>query len=150
MESYWEKLVRRYVWSDERTPYLTRVGNLTRVQAHFELAGYAFLMCVLFGVLSIFTLSTQLPHGNASVVPIYSFTVCCAALILGFTKHVWAALWCAGAPIAALAYFSAWGFHPNLDESARVLLVVAVLAWLAYSGRLIKVAQAWREFAEPD
>ena len=109
MDLNWEKFVKRYVWNDERTPYLTRVANLTRVQAHYELFGYSLLMSVLFGVLSVMTLSGKLPHGGAAIVPVYAFTVCCAAVILGFTRHPWAALWCAGAPLAVLAYFGYLG-----------------------------------------
>lgn len=150
MDSGWEKLVKRYVWHDERTPYLTRVAKLTRVQAHFELAGYAFLMGVLFGVLSIFALSPKLPHGSASIVPVYAFSVCCAAVILGFTRHVAAALWCAGAPLAVLGYFAYWGFHPDLAYGDRVLLVVVVLACLAYSQRVVRVARIWPDLAGPD
>ncbi len=46
MDLDWEKLFKRYVWDDERTPYLTRVRNLSRVQAHYELSATAlhFLM----------------------------------------------------------------------------------------------------------
>ena len=87
----WEKLFKRYVWHDERTPYLTRVVNLTRIQAQYELFGYALFMGVLSAVLSIVTQAPGLPHGGAAIVPLYAFSVCCAALILGFTRHPWAA-----------------------------------------------------------
>jgi hypothetical protein len=33
MDLDWEKLFKRYVWHDEKTPYLTRVAKLTRVRA---------------------------------------------------------------------------------------------------------------------
>ena len=52
MDSEWEKLVKRYVWNDERTPYFTRVANLSRRQAHYELFGYALLVGVFGGVLA--------------------------------------------------------------------------------------------------
>jgi len=51
MDSDWEKLVKRYVWNDERTPYFTRVANLSRRQAHYELFGYALFAGILSGVL---------------------------------------------------------------------------------------------------
>jgi hypothetical protein len=150
MDLNWEKFVKRYVWNDERTPYLTRVANLTRVQAHYELFGYSLLMGVLFGILSVMTLSGKLPHGGAAIVPVYAFTVCCAAVILGFTRHPWAALWCAGAPLAVLAYFGYWGFHPNLEAGDKVLMVAVVVAWLLYSRRVVAVAQAWQRLTAPD
>lgn len=137
----WEKLFKRYVWHDERTPYLTRVANLSRVQAQYEVFGYSVLMAILFGILSVIALSSRLPHGGAEVVPLYAFTVCCAAVILGFTRHPWAALWCGGAPLALLAYFGYWGFHPNLDAGDKALLVAVAVAWLLYSRRLVAVCR---------
>lgn len=145
----WEKLFKRYVWHDERTPYLTRVANLTRTQAHYELFGYSLIMAVLFGALSVLAFSSKLPHGGAAIVPVYSFTVCCAAVILGFTRHPGAALWCAGAPFAMLAYFATWGFHPNLEAWDKALLIAAAIAWLLYSRRVVAVARAWQGLAGP-
>jgi hypothetical protein len=147
MDLDWEKLFKRYVWDDERTPYLTRVGNLSRVQAHYELLGYSLFMGVLFGVLAVATLSTGLPHGGAAIVPIYAFSVCSAALLLGFTRHPWAARWCAAAPLAAIAYFAIWGFHANLDFGDKVLLVVVAVVGLVYSRRVVAVARAWQRLA---
>ena len=151
MDLDWEKLFRRYIWHDERTPYLTRVANLTRIQAQYEIFGYALFMGVLSAVLSIVTLSPSLPHGGAAIVPVYAFSVCCAATILGFTRHPWAAVWCALAPFAALAYFGFWGFHSNLESGDKALLVAFALAGLLYSGRAVRVTQAWqRRFSEPE
>lgn len=150
MDSEWEKLVKRYVWNPERTPYLTRVANLSRRQAHYELFGYAVLVGVLGAVLSVASLSTGLPHADARGVSLYAFSVCCAAVLLGATRHPWAALWCAGAPLALLAYFAVWGFHPALESAEKVLLVAIVVAWLLYSRRAVAVARAWEGLAGPD
>jgi hypothetical protein len=151
MDLNWEKLFKRYVWHDERTPYLTRVGNLTRVQAQYEIFGYALFMGVLSALLSIVLLSPSLPHGGAAIVPLYAFSVCCAALILGFTRHPWAAAWCALSPLAALAYFGAWGFHANLAFGEKALLIGVALAGLLYSARAVRVAGAWqRRFPEAE
>jgi hypothetical protein len=149
MDLNWEKLFKRYVWHDERTPYLTRVADLSRLQAHYELFGYSLLMAVLFGALSMASLSSALPHGDAAVVSIYALTVCCAAVMLGTTRHPWAALWCAGAPLAVLAYFGYWGFHPNIEFGDKALLVGGVVAWLLYSRRVVAVARAWQGLAGP-
>lgn len=150
MDLNWDKLFKRYVWHDDRTPYLTRVANLTRLQAHYELFGYSLLMGVLFAALSLAALSSTLPHGNAPGVSLYAFTVCCAAVLLGTTRHVWAALWCAGAPLALLAYFGYWGFHPTHEIADKALLVAGVLLWLLYSRRVVAVARAWQRLAGPD
>jgi hypothetical protein len=135
MDLDWEKLVRRYVWHDERTPYFTRVAHLTRRQAHYELFAYALFTGVVSGVVAV-----TAPSHAASL---YAFSVCCAALILGMIRHPWAAIWCAGAPLAALAWFALEGFHPSLDTAEKALLVAGALAALAYSRRLVAVARAW-------
>lgn len=149
MDLNWEKLFKRYVWHDERTPYLTRVANLTRLQAQYELFGYSLLMTVLFAALSVASLSSALPHGDAAGVSIYAFTVCCAAILLGTTRHPWAAMWCAAAPLAVLVYFGYWGFHPHHEFGDKMLIVVFVIAWLLYSRRLLAVARAWQGLAGP-
>jgi hypothetical protein len=148
MDLNWEKLFKRYVWHDERTPYLTRVANLTRIQAQYEIFGYAVFMGVLSAVLSVVTLAPGLPHGGAAIVPVYAFSVCCASVILGFTRHPWAAAWCALAPLAALAYFGTWGFRPSLAAGEKALLICVALAGLLYSVRAVRVAQ--RRFSEPE
>jgi hypothetical protein len=145
----WERLFKRYVWHDEKTPYLTRAANLNRVQARYEIFGYALFMGVLSGLLAVVTQSPTLPHGGAAIVPVYAFTVCCAALILGFTRHPWAALWCALSPLAALAYFGIWGFHANLEDGDKLLLTVVALLGLLYSHRVVAVVRAWHGRLEP-
>jgi SNF family Na+-dependent transporter len=134
MDLDWEKLVKRYVWHDERTPYFTRVAHLTRRQVHYEIFAYALFMGVLFGVISIATLP--------SWISLYAFSVCCAAILLGTTRHPAAALWCALAPLAALGYFALYGFHPGLEIADKVLLIAVVLAALLYSPRVVAVARA--------
>ena len=149
MDLDWEKLVKRYVWHDERTPYFTRVAHLSRRQAHYELFGYALFTGVLFVVLSVVSLSGELPHGDAAGVSLYAFSVCCAAILLGATRHPWAALWCASAPLAALGYFAIYGFHPNLGIPDKVVLVTVMLAWLLYARRVVAVARAWPRLQGP-
>jgi SNF family Na+-dependent transporter len=134
MDLDWEKLVKRYVWHDERTPYFTRVARLTRRQVHYELFAYALFMGVLFGVISIATLP--------SWISLYAFSVCCAAIVLGTTRHPAAALWCALAPLAALGYFALYGFHPGFEIADKVLLTAVVLGGLLYSPRVVAVARA--------
>lgn len=149
MESEWERLIKRYVWNDERTPYFTRVANLSRRQAHYELFGYALFVGVLSGVLSIAALSPGQPHGDGAGVSLYAFTVCCAAILLGATRHVLAALWCASAPLGVLAYFALYGFHAGLADAEKMLLVGAMIAWLVYVHRPVAIARAWPELGGP-
>jgi hypothetical protein len=140
----WESFVKRYVWNETRTPYFTRVARLSPAQARYELFAYALFTGVLFGALALVSLSHKLPHGSAAIVPIYAFTVLCAAVVLGMTRHWLAALWCAQAPLGTLAYFTVYGFHPNLEQPDRILLVALALAWLAYGLRVMAIVRAAR------
>ena len=36
MDLDWEKLFKRYVWHDERTPYLTRVADLVNAPSYSD------------------------------------------------------------------------------------------------------------------
>jgi drug/metabolite transporter (DMT)-like permease len=138
-----DKYFKKYVWDDERTPYFVPVSRLTRRQAGYEILFYALFVGVLCAGISLVSLSNKLPHGGAAIVSIYAFTVVCAALLLGMSRHPSAALWCTSPPLAALAYFAVYGFHPNLGPTDKVLLVVVMIAWVAYARRLLAIARAY-------
>lgn len=143
-----DKFFRKYVWDDERTPYLVSVGRLTRRQADHELLFYATLSGVLFALIALAALSRRLPHGDASLVSLFAFTQVCASLLLGMTRSAWAAVYCATAPLAALLYFALFGFHPSLGALDKSLLVVAAILWTLYGRRLVSVARAYPGLAE--
>jgi hypothetical protein len=141
MDLDWEKLVKRYVWSDERTPYFTRVGRLSPLQAGYELRAYCLFTGIFFAVLSVAALSGKLPHGKASIVSIYAFTVVCSTVVLGFLRSRWAAMYCAAAPLGMLAYFAAYGFPEGLSGLDHALLVLVMAVWFAYSLRVVAIAR---------
>lgn len=143
-----DKFFRKYVWDDERTPYLVSVGRLSRRQIEYELSFYAVFSGVLFGLVSIASLSSSLPHGDARGVSLYAFTQVCAALLLGATRSTWAAMYCASAPLAVLLYFGLFGFHANLGGGDKALMMLAAVAWVFYGSRLIAIARAYPEAAE--
>jgi hypothetical protein len=145
-----DKFFRKYVWDDERTPYLVSVARLTRGQIEYELRFYAVITGVLFALVSVAALSNSLPHGDARAVSLYAFTQVCAALLLGMTRSAWAALYCASAPLAALVYFALFGFHPSLGVADKTLLLAAMVLWVAYCGRLLAIARAYSWRAETD
>jgi hypothetical protein len=144
-----DKFFRKYVWDEQRTPYLVPVARLTRRQAEYEILYYATLAGVLFGLIALASLSSRLPHGSASGVSLYAFTQVCAALLLGVTRSAWAALYSATAPVAALLYFVLFGFHPSLGTADKALLLVAVILWLWYCTRLLAVARAYPTLPDP-
>ena len=139
----WEKLFKRYVLDDVKTPYLVPVARMTQTQARYELFAYTLFMGVLFSAVGVAAVSTELPHGGALGVPVYALAVVAAALIFGATRHPWAASFCASAPVAALIYFVLYGFHPNLGTGDKVLLTVIVLLWLRYSWRVLAIVRAY-------
>jgi hypothetical protein len=143
-----DKYFKKYIWDDERTPYFVPVARLTRSQAGYEIYLYALFVGVLCAIVSVAALSSKLPHGNSAIVSIYAFTVVCAAVLLGMSRHAWAGLWCATPPLAGLAYFAAYGFHPNLGLQDKVLLVLAMIAWLAYCRRLLAVVRAYAKLPD--
>jgi len=144
-----DKYFRKYVWDEQRTPYFVPVERLTRRQTEYEIHFYALATGVLFTLVSLAALSDRLPHGNAQIVSLFAFTQVCAALLLGLTRSTLAALYCATAPIAGLAYFAVFGFHPTLGGGDKLLLVAAMIGWLWYARRLIAVARAWARLAGP-
>jgi len=138
-----DKFFRKYVWDDQRTPYFVSVARLTRQQAEYETLFYAVITGMLFAMVAVAALSSELPHGNARGVSLFAFTQVCAALLLGAGVSFWTALYCASAPFAALLYFSLFGFHPSLGAVDKTLLVAAMVLWVAYCWRLLAIARAY-------
>ena len=146
-----DKYFRKYVWDDRRTPYLVPVSRLTREQAEYEMLYYAVITGLLFAMIAVMALAPRLPHGNAPIVSLYAFTQVCAALLLWASASFWSALYCAGAPLAALGYFAIFGFHPNLESGDKTLLIVGMLLWVWYSRRLVAIASAYPSLTQsPD
>ena len=153
MQLDWVSLFKRYVGDDIKTPYFVPVGRFTRVQARNEIFVYTLFMGVLFGVIGVAALSPTLPHGDTLSVSLYAFLIVGAAVVFGVSKHPAAAAICASAPVAALIYFVAFGFHPSAGPADKVLQVVFALLWLRYSWRILQITRAWptmREAPEQD
>ena len=144
----WDKFFKKYLWDEEKTPYLTAVERLTRRQADYEVHFYAILLGVLFAVVAVAASTSRLPQGPSPGVAWYAFSVVCAAVIFAFSKHYWAALYCAATPIAALAYVYLYGFHPKLGQFDHVVIVVVVLLWLRYSWRVVAIGRHYPDLAD--
>jgi hypothetical protein len=143
-----EKYFKKYVWDDERTPYLVPVARMTRRQADYELFAYAVFVGVLFGMVTGAALLSQDPQIRSEAVAAYGVTILCATLIFGFTKAVQAAWYCAVAPLVALVYFFLYGFHPNLSTIDHAVLIIFGLVWLRYSLRVVAIARAYPDLPE--
>ena len=143
-----EKYIKRYVWDDERTPYLVPVARMTRRQADYELHAYSVFVGILFGMVTGGALLSQDPQIKSDAVAVYGFTVVCGALVFAFTKAVQAAWYCALAPLAALLYFFLYGFRPNLSTIDHVVLIVFGLIWLRYSLRVVAIARNYPDMPQ--
>jgi hypothetical protein len=146
----WEKHFKKYVWNDDKTPYFTPVAKLNRSQASNEITIYALFIGTLFCVVAVLANTGALPHGRSFAVALYAFTMVCAAIVFGFSKHYLAAWYCGLAPVAALVYFYLFGFHPNSGTIDHVLILVLVGLWLRYSWRVIGIGKHFEDMPEPD
>ena len=93
-------------------------------------------------------LLSQDPLIRSEAVAAYGFSVLCAAVILGFTKAVAAAWYCAAAPVVALLYFFVHGFHPHLSAIDHAALIICGLLLLRYSLRVAAIARAYPDLPE--
>jgi len=139
----WESFIKRYVWDDQRTPYLVPVGRITRRQADHELYLYAVFLGVLFGVITVAALAGGLPQGRSEAIALYGFSVVCGTILFGATKHLWAAWYCSATPVAVLLHFFTSGFPPQLGGLDRFVLIAFALLWLRYAMRTVSLARAY-------
>ena len=138
-----EKYFKKYIWDDERTPHFVPASRMTRRQADYELHAYAIFVGILFAMVAGGALLSQDPQIKSDAVAVYGFTVVCATIIFGSIKAVYAAWYCAAAPLVALLYFFIYGFHPHLNAIDHAVLIVFGLIWLRYSLRLVAIARAY-------
>ncbi len=138
---------RKYVWNEDKTPYLVAVSRLTPTQARNEVYAFAVLLAmfaVMIAGAAIFGKAFQAsPFGAA----FYASSVFSAAIVLVTARHLAAAIWCAAVPVVALLYFLLLGFPPNL-HTIDIVLVVALLIGLArYGMRVMAIARTHRPTA---
>ena len=138
-----QRYVRKYVWNDEKTPYLTKVGRLTRRQARNELFVFSVLIATFFFVVGMAALLGITIVAGSIVVALYSFAVCCAALALVATRHPAAAIVCATVPPAVLLFLLVEGFPPQLHWPDKLVIAGVILALWFYTIRLMRIVRAY-------
>lgn len=139
----WERMFKRYVIDDARTPHFIRVSKLSRTQAHYEILFYALLVvpvCVMTGVAS---LSGKLPHGDAPGVALYVLAAAWATIVFAWNKNQIAGAFSATVPIALLVYFIVFGFPATMSRGDSIVVVAIVVAWAAYNWRIVLIASAF-------
>jgi hypothetical protein len=144
----WDRLFRKYVWDDQKTPYFVSVGRLTRVQADFELRAYMLFLGTLFSVVMLASAARSGPHG-AEGVAFYAFTVVCATVLFAYLRWYPAALYLGATPLAVPVYVFFHGFPARLDTPDHVAIGIFVLLWLRYSVRVTAIARAYPRLPGP-
>jgi hypothetical protein len=139
----WPSLVKRYVWDDDKTPYLVRPGALTPVQARSELFVYAVLLSILAAGVTVVAAvgETRVGALASPVVVAHALSVVVAAIALGLTGHPSAALYCASAPLALVIGALAGLVRPGMTGGERVVLAAAGVVWVGYAARVIRIAR---------
>ena len=145
----WYKFVRRYFWDDETTPYLVPVERLHRRQAGHEIFAYAVFVSLLYGAVTVLTMSGRAAYADSFGVSLYAFLVVCATLTFAVTRHPLAACACVLAPVGGLVFSLSFDVHPDMGSWDRVLLISLSLVWLRYSMRLMHIAKRYGDMPPP-
>jgi hypothetical protein len=135
----WEKLFKRYIWDDDRTPYFVPASRMSRKQADHEIFAYT----VFLGILSAVVCLAALSYGAADLIVVYAFSVIVATVILGVTKHLYAAWYCGAVPLMFLLYLLLYGFPAGLAPIDHFVLIAFALIWLRYAFRVVGIGRAY-------
>jgi pheromone shutdown protein TraB len=142
----WPGLVRKYVWDEEKTPYLVRSDRLSPRQARSELFVYAFLLAILAAVIAVVAAAggdrVGLPASPA--IALYAGTLLVAAVVLAVSAHPTAAGYCATAPLAVGVAAVLGALRPGMDRGEIVFVAALSLLWLGYAARVVRVARRLR------
>jgi hypothetical protein len=139
----WPTLVRRYVWDEDRTPYLVRPERLSPVQARSELFAYGLLLATLGALLAVITALGTLHAGAGGWrgLAAYAATIAIAAVALGATAHPAAAWYCATAPVVMAAGALAGALRPGMTPVEMAGFALLAALWLAYASRVVRIAR---------
>ena len=139
----WYNFVKKYVWDETKTPYLTGIDRLSKEQAHSELFIYVFFLVSLFGVIALVSIARMLEGEGvlaiaASVVAVF---VVVSACMLHATKHLTAALYCLIAPVASAGMIITDALGRPLEAIDKYFLIGITGVWLWYAFRVVAIAR---------
>jgi hypothetical protein len=141
----WEKLFKRYIWDDDRTPYFVPASRMTRKQADHEIFAYT----IFLGILSSVACLAALAHAETSdLIVLYAFSAIVGTVVLGVTKHLYAAWYCGAVPAVFLLYLLVHGFPASLAPIDHFVLIAFALIWLRYAWRVIGIAKAYPDMPQ--
>lgn len=142
----WPGFVRRYVWDEQRTPYLVRSDRLSSAQARSELFTYGFLLAILAAVVAAVSLMGAARVGvvGSSVVAAYALAILVGAIVTGASGRPGAAVVCATAPAVMAAAALLGLLRPGMAGAERLLLGAFGVAWLVYAARIVRITRRLR------
>lgn len=147
----WEKMFKRYVFDEARTPHFVRVSKLSRTQAHYEVLFYAMLVVPVCLMLGVAALSGKLPHGDLPIVALYALVAAWATGVFAWNKNQVAGTFSATLPFAFLLYLVIFGFPEKMTRGDSLLVVAIVIGWAAYTWRIVLIAAAYPDMIDrPD
>jgi hypothetical protein len=135
-------LLKRYVWDDDKTPYLVRPDRMSAEQAWSELFAYTVLLTAAATIVALGALAGGALGGPAAGT--YAITVGAAALVLGARGHDLAARYSATAPVVLALGVLGDVVRPGMGFTERLVLLVGCALWLAYACRGVRVARRAR------
>lgn len=139
----WERMFKRYVIDDARTPHFIRVSKLSRTQAHYEILFYALLVTPVCLMMGVAAMSGKLPHGDVPGVAIYALAAAWATIVFVWNKNQIAASFSATVPLAMLLYFALFGFPLKMSRPDSFIVVTIVVLWALYNWRIVLIAAAY-------
>ena len=143
----WEKLFKRYIWDDDRTPYFVAPHAMTKRQADYEIFAYAVFIGSLIVVVTIAAMSRG---ENSDAITLFGFSAIVSTVILSITKHPYAAYYCGVIPVVLLLYLMIYGFPASLAPIDHFVVIVFALLWLLYSYRVVRIAKAYPDLSGHD
>ena len=150
MAKDWHDYLKKYIWDEEKTPFLVAVDRLHKSQAHNEIFLYALFLSVPAALVAAAAVASSLRYGVdlLILVGLYGASVCVAAAWLYLRKSRFAAIYSVSVPLVLLAYLLWQGFHPRLGALDQMVIVVVLLLWLRYTVRIHAIVRRYASMPE--
>ena len=146
----WYHFLKRYVWDENKTPFLIDVDKLNKSQANSEIFLYALFLAVPGALAGAAAVAHAMQDGldALALVGLYGFTMVGAAALLHARKHVPSAYYSVTAPILLIVGLILHGFHPRLAWLDQIVLIAVLLLWLRYTVRVAAIVRHYPQMPE--
>lgn len=146
----WYHYLKRYVWDENKTPFLIDVDKLSKRQADSEIFLYAMFLSVPGALTAAAAVAYGLQNGfdRLAWIGVYGFSVCVAAALLHTKKHMVSALYCVSVPVVLFAYLFVQSYHPKLAWLDQLVLTAVLLLWLRYTARIAAIVKRYPSMPE--